>query len=183
MKQKLLLTILLIFSINSFSQDSKFSIELSYPILVNEKGNDLEFIDFNGIIDLGVKYNLTENKKVDFGVGINTTLLKFKVDDVFVKFTRSHYIFQPKIFGKINLIENEKLALITGLGYSFDFNSTENENSKTYSGISFNAGLRYLLTEKIFFHIQYDFIMYNKEELVYYNKNLSLIKIGIGVKL
>ena len=183
MNKKILVIIILAISINSFSQNSKFSIELSYPILVNEKGNDLDFIDFNGIIDLGVKYNLTENKKINLGVGINTTLLKFKVNDRFTNFTRNHYIFQPKIFGKINLIENEKLALITGLGYSFDFNSTENGKGKTYSGINLNAGLRYLLTEKIFLNLQYDFIMYNKSELVYYNENLSLVKLGIGIKI
>jgi len=183
MNKKILLIIALALSINSFSQNSKFSVELSYPILISEKGNDFDFIDFNGIIDLGVKYNLTENKKIDFSVGINTTLLKFKVDDGFTKFTRNHYIFQPKIFGKINLIENGKLDLISGLGYSFDFNSTENGKGKTYSGINFNAGMNYLFTEKIFLHIQYDFIMYNKSELVYYNENLSLVKLGIGIKI
>jgi opacity protein-like surface antigen len=183
MKQKLFLALLLILSIKSFSQNSKFSIESSYPILISEKGNERDFIDFNGIIDLGVKYNLTDNKKIDFGVGVNTTLLKFKVDDGFTKFTRNHYIFHPKVFGKIKLKENGKLDFLSGLGYAFDFNSTENEKGKTYSGINFNAGIRYLFAEKMFFHIQYDFIMYNKKELVYYNENLSLIKLGIGIKI
>jgi opacity protein-like surface antigen len=183
MKQKLFLVLLFIFTIKSFSQNSRFSIESSYPILISEKENDRDFIDFNGIIDLGVKYNLTENKKINFGVGINTTLLKYKVDDGFTKFTRNHYILQPKVFGKIKLMENGKLDFMSGLGYSFDFNSIENEKGKTYSGINFNAGIRYLFTEKLFFHIQYDFIMYNKKELVYYNENLSLIKLGIGIKI
>ena len=75
------------------------------------------------------------------------------------------------------------LDLISGLGYSFDFNSTENGKGKTYSGINFNAGINYSFTEKIFLHLQYDFIKYNKSELVYYNENLSLVKLGIGIKI
>ena len=120
MKQKLILTLLLIISIKTFSQDSKLSIEISHPILLNEKGNNYDFNNFKGVFDVGVKYDLTENRKMNFGIGFNTSFLQFKVDDGLTKFTRKHYILQPKIFGKTNLIEKLNIDLIIGLGYSFD---------------------------------------------------------------
>ncbi|MBC9794878.1 outer membrane beta-barrel protein [Sinomicrobium weinanense] len=184
MKQKILLTFLLIFSMKLFAQNSKFSIEASYPILINEKANNRSFIDFNGIIDLGVKYNITENRKINFDIGLNTSYLKFKVDDGGTKFTRNHYIFQPKLFGRTKLFSYPNIDFSLGLGYAFDFDSTGDNafKSKTYNGVNLNAGLYYPCFKQIFFHVQFDTIFYNKE-LVYYNKNLSMIKVGVGLKL
>jgi len=183
MKKKQILAILLILSIKVFSQNSKLSIETSYPILISEKGNDYDFNNYNGVIDFGIKYDLIEKEKIDFGIGFNTSFLQFKVDDGLIKFTRKHYILQPKIYGKMNLIKKLNTDLIIGIGYSIDLNSVENEKGKTYSGLNFNTGINYNITNEWFLHLQYDLIMYDKEELVYYNKNLNLIKIGVGLRI
>jgi hypothetical protein len=68
MKQKLLLTLLLIFSIKSFSQDSKFSFELNYPIPID---NNFIGKNYNGIIDVGVDYRIANLNPVNIGISIN----------------------------------------------------------------------------------------------------------------
>lgn len=72
MKQNLLFTLILIFTINSFSQNSKFSLEANYPITVDEN-----FLgkDSYGIIDLGLKYRFKEFKPVKIGVSLNGGIL------------------------------------------------------------------------------------------------------------
>ncbi len=52
----------------SFSQDSKFSLEVNYPIPIDEN-----FIGKNlyGIVDLGLKYRFVEFNPVQIGVTLN----------------------------------------------------------------------------------------------------------------
>ena len=53
MKKFLLLVVLFILTMNSFSQTSKYSSEANYPIPI---GNNFLVEDTYGIIDVGLKY-------------------------------------------------------------------------------------------------------------------------------
>ena len=68
MKQNLLVLLLIILSIKSFSQDSKASIELNYSIPIDEN-----FIgkNYNGIVDAGVKYRFANLSFLNIGASFN----------------------------------------------------------------------------------------------------------------
>jgi len=80
MKKLLLLAFVLTFTSKTFSQDSKVSFELNYPIPVGDN-----FIEngYNGIIDLGVDYKFANLNPVNIGVSLNGGLLKNNVGDDF----------------------------------------------------------------------------------------------------
>tara|TARA_R110001583_G_C5434740_1_gene389218 strand:+ start:28 stop:615 length:588 start_codon:yes stop_codon:yes gene_type:complete len=195
MKQRLLLVLLLILAIKSFSQDSKFSIEASFPIPV---GDNFLGKDYGGIIDIGIKYRFSELKIVNIGASINGGLLKnYKVEGIPI-FDLNSYTIQPRIFAEFNIEKLSKLHPQIGLGYSFlifettKYNGTGNppktDSDLTEDGINLNLGLSYDITDKFFVQVQYDFIKirFDKDRRytpTKYNTNLSILKFGLGFRI
>ena len=192
MKQKLLLTLILIFTIKSFSQDSKLSLELSYPVPIDEN-----FIgqNYNGIADLGLKYRFSNLELLNIGIGVNAGMYKNTKNDRVQPFDVTTYIFSPKIFAELKLKPLTKLHPTIGVGYSFiNANSTDVEgfnienyssisSSETESGMNLNLGIAYDITDKLFAQVQYDFIKIgvNKDVPdIKYNTNINILKIGLG---
>ncbi len=193
MKQKFLLTLLLIFSIKSFSQDSKFSLELNYPIPID---NNFVGENYNGIIDIGADYRIANLNLVNIGISLNGGVLmnNSNQNNSFQNFKVTSYVIQPRIFGELDLESIDKFHPTVGLGYTimvFNASGTYNgfdvsDASDTQSGFNFNFGLAYDITEKLFVQAQYDFVKLgvdNDVPDIKFNTNVNILKIGLGYRL
>jgi opacity protein-like surface antigen len=196
MRLKLTVILLLFFSIQSFSQDSKFSIDLNYPIAI---GDNFLGQNYNGLFDVGANYKFSTNKIVDIGGSIhfgyfqNTKSNTTAINQLFeVKI----FPIQPRIFAKFNIQNFKKLHPQIGLGYSiliYDAKANGIETSilpadinDNKSGFNFNAKLAYDLTNKFFIQVQYDFIKIGVENGITnnsYNTNINIIKFGFGYRI
>ena len=186
MKQNILLTVLLFITIKSIAQDSKFSVELNYPIPFDFIG-----VNYNGIIDFGADYRFSNLGPINIGVSFNGGILvdDFNQSSVIQDFKTTSYIIQPRIFGELDLESIEKIHPTDGLGYTImvfkasgSLNGIEISNSDfTHSGFNFNFGIAYDITEKLFIQAQYDFIRLGVDNNV--NTNVSILKIGLGYRL
>ena len=193
MKQKLLVALLFILSIKSFSQDSKLSIEMHYPIPI-----DQNFIgkSYNGIIDIGAKYRFSEISNINVGASINGGILVNNTNDNngIQDFRVKSYLIQPKIFAELKIKSISKLHPSIGFGYTFmvfDNSGTNNGfdvsgSNKTESGINANFGVAYDITKKIFIDIQYDYVKLKVDKETpntTFNTNVNLLKVGLGFRI
>ncbi len=194
MRQKLLLVALLfIFTIKLFSQNSKLSIEASFPIPIGD--NFLEE-NYGGIVDVGAKYRFSELKILNIGASINGGFLKNSKADSNNLFDVNVFPIQPRIFAELNIEKLNKLHPQIGLGYSFlifkaksnginpDF--LETNIDRTESGINLNLSLSYDITDKLFLQAQYDFIKTGVDNDVpntKYNTNINILKFGLGLQI
>lgn len=191
--KKTLLFLLLITSFNLFSQNSKFSIELNYPI-----PSDNNFIgkNYTGVVDLGVKYRILNKSIVNLGLSLNTGLLTF--DNSNINSPQDYKIYaypiQPRMLCEFNIKPLEKLHPYSSIGYSFiifkatgtNYGEDISDMNKTQNGFNINFGLAYDITKKLFVNTQYDFIKLNQNgdfPNTTYNSNVNLIKIGLGLKI
>ncbi|WP_440122717.1 outer membrane protein [Tenacibaculum sp. Ill] len=192
MKYKLIL-ILLLCGMGSFSQNKKISLEVSYPLTI-----DNNFIGgrSEGVVDFGFKYRIKDFKIVNLGIGINGGLL---VDDTDKSnypqdFERTIYAIQPKIFSELNLSQLTKLHLFVNIGYSFmkmKLTNTNNSGSVDFSklsdtlrGINAGLGVSYDILPRVFLQVQYDFSKLNSGNSpdIDYNTNVNLLKMGAGIR-
>ncbi len=193
MKQKLLLTLVLILTIKTFSQESKFSLELNFPIPVD---NNFVGENYNGIIDIGIDYRIANLNPINIGVSLNSGVLvnNSNQNNGLQDFKVTSYVIQPRLFGELDLESIEKLHPSVGLGYTimvFNSSGTNNgfdvsDTNDTQSGINFNFGLAYNITEKLFAQVQYDFIKLgvdNDTPDTKFNTNINILKIGFGYRL
>ncbi|MVO08375.1 outer membrane beta-barrel protein [Flavobacterium sp. TP390] len=191
--KKTLLFVFLNLNLFLFSQESKLSIELNYPIPVD---NNFIGKNYNGIVDIGAKYKIIDKNILDFGVAFNTGLLVFNnsKDSFTQNFKVYAYPIQPKIYCEFNIKNVEKLHPYTSLGYSFIvFKATGTNNgydisnfNDTQSGLNLNLGLSYDITNRFFVNGQFDFIKLQKENGIpnsTYNTSVNLIKFGIGLRI
>ncbi|KZS41845.1 hypothetical protein AWE51_20845 [Aquimarina aggregata] len=183
MKKLLLLALVLTFISKTFSQDSKVSFELNYPIPVGDN-----FIEngYNGIIDLGVDYKFANLNPVNIGVSLNGGLLKNNVGD---DFKITSYTLQPRIFGELNLESLPKIHPSIGIGYTvmiFDVSRPLDDDVDNQNGFNLNFGVSYDINNRFFTQIQYDFIKLGKEDDIpntSFNRNVNILKVGLGYKL
>lgn len=192
MKQKLLLILLLILTIKSFSQDSKFSIELNYPIPID---NNFVGENYNGIIDFGAAYRFANLNPLKMGASLNGGILvnNSNQNNGFRNFKVTSYVIQPRIFGELNLKSLEKFHPTVGLGYTvmvFNASGTNNgidvsDGDITDDGFNFNSGLKYDINEKVFAQVQYDFVKLGVDNDIpdtKFNRNINILKIGLGYR-
>lgn len=195
MKQKLLVILLLIFTIKTFSQDSKLSVEAHYPIPL---GDNFIGESYKGVIDVGAKYRFSHLTFVNIGTSLNGGVLRnnTNVNNELINsnFRIMSYMVQPRIFAELDSPSIRKLHPFIGLGYTFmifDASGTNNgvdvsALNETRSGINVNLGVAYDITEKLSIQVQYDFVRLriNGEVLdIAYNKNVAVLKIGLGYRL
>jgi len=191
MKQKLFFILLIIFTVKSFSQDSKISFELNYPIPAD---NNFVGENYNGVIDMGIDYKFVDLSSINIGTSMNMGVISSNsnLNLSYPNQKINSYLIQPRIFGEMNLAGIEKLHPSLGLGYTFmifkakDINDISTIPSNTDSGFNFNFGIAYDVSDSFFVQIQYDFIKLNEnDELLNstYNTNVNLVKIGLGYRL
>lgn len=193
MKQKLILALLLIASIQSFSQDSKLSFEMHYP-----KPIDQNFIgkNYDGIIDIGAKYRFSKTTNLNIGASINGGILVNTTNDNNGNqdFKVTSYLIQPKLYADLKIESMSKLHPFAGVGYTFmvfDASGTNNGfdvsgSSTTESGINVNFGVAYDITDKIFIDIQYDYVKLKVDNEIpntTFNTNVNLLKVGVGFRI
>ena len=195
--RKIIFITLITFSSFCFSQISKFSVEASYPLPV-----DQNFVGdhFKGIVDLGIKYRVKNLQLINLGISLNASLLNyndsgyFPAYDEVLKFKTTLYIIQPRIFAELNLKKITKLHPSLGIGYSF-FSATSKFDSQTnisdvstnQSGINTSLGLSYDLLKKIYILASYDYTIITDLESgipnTAYNTTANIAKFGIGIRL
>ncbi|MBP0903602.1 outer membrane protein [Mariniflexile gromovii] len=193
MIQKSLLVLLLFFSIKSFSQNSKFSLELNYPIPI-----DKNFVgeNYSGIIDLGAKFRFAELNILKLGASLNSGILvnDSRPNNEFQDFKITAYLIQPRIFAELDMESIKSFHPFIGLGYTFiifDAKGTQNGfdisgGSQTQSGLNINLGIAYNITDKLFAQVQYDYVKISLENEIpdiKYNTNVNILKIGLGYRL
>ncbi|WP_179346361.1 outer membrane protein [Winogradskyella ursingii] len=192
MRQNLCLLFgLIVFS--ACAQNSKFNIEVSYPITF---GDNFVEQNYNGVVDLGLKYRFADLKVANLGASINAGYLKNSKEDRVQPIDVNLYTVQPRIFAELNLAALAKLHPSAGIGYSVlifkpqynrTFNASPNEDETLdQSGFNINFGLAYDITNKLFIQARYDFVKINVEDNVpdvSYNTNVNVIKIGLGYHL
>ena len=135
---------------------------------------------------------------LNIGESLNTGILKNSKDDAVVPSDVTAFAIQPRIFAELNSESLSKLHPSIGLGYTFitfkasgvqNFNpdnSVSSNSSQTESGINLNFGVAYDITNKLFAQIQYDFIKLGIDNGVpdkKYNKNINILKVGLGYRL
>lgn len=192
MKQKLVLAFVLIFTIKSFAQDSKFSIEASYPI-----PSDNNFIgeNYTGLVDVGINYRFLEFASVNIGASIHMGILKntkSSIPDIDIV----AHIIQPVLFAELDLETMDKFHPALGLGYAFiifDASGTlmgeeihHIDETLTTDGLHINLGALYEISDKWYVKAQYNFIKARPEGEaldIKYNKNINILKIGLGYRL
>ena len=192
MRLRLTVILLMFFTIKSFSQDSKFSIDANYPIAI---GNNFLGQNYNGLVDLGAKYKFSDNKIVDIGASINFGFFqntKSGATALNQLFDVKVFPIQARIFAEFNIQNLKKLHPQIGLWYSiiiYDAVWRENTNADiddNENGFNYNIGLSYDLTNKLFLQAQYDFIKIGVEDGIpdkSYNTNINILKFGIGYRI
>lgn len=192
MTKKILLGLLLILTFKSFSQNSKFSVELNLPI---NMGENMFGKDFNGIVDIGAKYRISNLDLINVSASINAGLSNgTPVEDSRIKNQDSkYYLIQPRINGELKIKSLKNVHPMFGIGYTFmifessaTIGNITTENNINRSGINANFGVSYDLTKKLFAIVQYDFVKLkagNNIPNTNFTTNMNIIKIGIGLKL
>lgn len=195
--KKLFLIALVSLSALSFGQATKFSVEAAYPIPV-----DQNFVgdNYTGIADLGLKVRIINLRVINFGVSLNGSMLNYKDSGYFpavdetLNFKTNLYIIQPRFFAELNLKGLTKLRPFAGVGYSlflskttFDSQSNMADTTSNEGGFNTNIGLSYDIFKKVYILASYDYtILTNLEDGVpdtAYNTNVSILKVGIGIRL
>jgi opacity protein-like surface antigen len=193
MKQNLLLTLLFILSMKSFSQDSKLSLEMHYPLTM---GQNFISKNYSGIIDVGGKFRFSELKNINIGASLNGGILSNNTNDNNGNqdFRVKSYLIQPRIFSELKIELVPKIRPFVGIGYTFMvFKATGTNNgfdvsasNSTESGINANFGVAYDITSKIFLDLQFDYVKLNVGNEVpktAFNTNVNLLKVGLGLRL
>ena len=194
MKNNLFLIILFLLSINAISQNKKFSIDLNYPLSLSSG----ELDNISGIIDGSLKYRFKETDLLKFGISYTFDLLKGKISPfVNQPDLNSNYIFHHlDVFTELNLNSTDKFHPFFGLGYTmlnydyeylYGYNEfteirTKKEND---SGINFNLGLTYDISDTFFVQTYFHYIRTFRKSFIS-DKNIGInynqIKFGLGYR-
>ena len=189
MNKHLLLAFFLLFiGFTLSAQDKKWSIEINYPLIIND-----EFGSSNqGTIGAGIKYRFANLGKFRLGASMDVTwfttvnsndsepTLEFEYRDVFL---------QPRIFAELPVISNNRLRLLGGLGWTwsrtalgpatFDEMGFIQLDLDWYNGLNLNLGLSYDVSSRVFIYTQYDLNLLSGKRK---NRTTGFVKLGGGFR-
>lgn len=186
---------LLFFTLVSFAQQKKTSLEINYPI---PTGNN--FIGkYKGVVDVGAKYRFSDQKDFLFGVSLNVNYLTYSMTTPTINSNTKNFNFQPRLFGELKLKGLPRLHPALGLGYTFMKFSSNGDSipvgenpifsfsySENLSGINYNLSISFDFNSKFFAQVQYDGIKINSVPdgvpNTKYNTSADLIKLGLGYR-
>ncbi|MGB2761442.1 MAG: outer membrane beta-barrel protein [Maribacter stanieri] len=204
MKKVILASFLVFASFIVHAQDQKWSIEANYPLVANSNRQN----DFNGVLDLGIKYRFANLGPVILGAGFNAAYLKNfdsftyggpGFQDQEFDYKAKQFLFQPKIFAEVAIPGLAKLKPQIGVGYAKviddvylkDGVDVQTDDSNTDGGLNLNFGISYDLSDKFFIQVQYDFLNVHRkgentrdnQTFTYdFNEKIGLIKAGVGFR-
>ncbi len=190
----MLFAVALLVTAFSFAQVSKFSLEASYPFAI---GDNFMGKDYDGIAEIGGKYNFLSKATYTLGASFNTGVLRREYSNNSFEetdFNVTAITLQPRFVSQFNISKAPKLHPMAALGYSYIvFMSTGTVNGEdvsglesTQSGVNLNFAIAYDVTAKIFVQLQYDYIKLIEIDgapKTGYNTNVSMIKMGLGWRL
>jgi len=172
-----------------------FSIELNYPVPID---NNFLGLNFNGVLDVGVKYRFKQKSILDFGASFNAGVLvdntAFNQPELALNVRSTAFIFQPRFFGELDFNTLPSFHVSSGVGYSLLFFNSNGINqgvdirntSNTKGGVHINFAIAFDITYRIFVQISYDLTwlnINNQAPNISFNKNANLIKLGAGFRL
>ncbi len=173
-----------------FAQQNLWSLEANYPILI-----DQNFVgrNFNGIVDIGLKYTLHEDLNYRFGVSLHNSLFKDKTDiqDVITDFNVLLWMVQPRVTLDLVFDSLPNIHPFFGMGYSFLTSFTNGnvatffpEGGDTRSGYNANLGVSLDVSDQWYVSGSYDFFRLNKSGEVsnLFLQNINMIKLGVGYR-
>jgi opacity protein-like surface antigen len=191
------IALLVLYSWFITGQTTKFSIEASYPLPID---NNFVGKNFKGLVDLGLKYRIKNLQVINLGLSLNGSMYKasdteyFLPNDENVNFNTSMYLVQPRVYGELNLKKLIKLHPSIGVGYSFLITNTTFDSQShiadyktNQSGLDVNLGVSYDILSKLCLFTYYDYIVLTNVDSgvpkTAYNTNINLLKFGIGLRL
>lgn len=203
--KRLLLTSFLVFtSIILHAQDQKWSVEANYPLVANSNLQN----DFNGVLDLGIKYRFANLGPVILGLGFNAAFLKHfdnftygsaSEQDLEFDYKAKQFLLQPKLFAELPIPGLSTLRPQIGIGYTFSivdiyYDNGDQfivDNTNTEGGLNLNVGLSYDISKRFFVQVQYDYLTIkfkgeseiNGQTSNYdFNEKTGFIKAGVGFR-
>lgn len=172
---------------NLFAQHEKFSLSVSYPVLLGGKTPQNTI----GIVDVGVDYRLLNRSKIRLGTSFNVSFLRNNTVSEREYFKRIT-ILEPKVFIALNLNAIEPYL---GMGYTYfrtyeEFDFGETELIVAGGGFGFNIGSSIRLLKKLFGHIEYAYggpktIPIKQPDFIENTKMLrkiNILKIGVDFR-
>lgn len=204
MKKIVLASFLVFASLIMHAQDQKWSIEANYPLVANSNLQN----DFNGVLDLGIKYRFANLGPVILGAGFNAAYLKnfdnftygsVSGQDLVSDYKAKQFLLQPKLFAELSIPGLSALRPQIGIGYTFstvdiyydDGDQFIADNTNTEGGLNLNVGLSYDISKRFFVQAQYDYltIKYNGESEINgqtsnfdFKEKTGFIKAGVGFR-
>lgn len=185
--KKLLISLILLISITSYSQESKYSIELNFPI---QTGDTFINNNYSGVIDIGFRARFVKTSHLNFGFHLNGSVFTYKGIVIESSF-KTLYVIQPKIYAELNTLK--KIRPLVGIGYTL---MTYRKSGDVDDGPNISVGISYDFTGKFFAQVQYDLIEGTSEfESKPYNNyrpfvpsqtldsDSAVLKMGLGYRL
>lgn len=181
----------LLLIVNSNAQEERFSIEIGYPITVD---NNFIGTNFNGIVDVGGKYRFVQAGILNIAGGLNISLLTNPANNDFgIDFTVNAFVFQPKGIVELKIPTLSGFRPFVGLGLSvFTFTSQQSLSdfeiagiSETQIGFTISPGISYDIFNQFFLQLQYEYTSVSPDDDVPdipFNRNVSLLKVGAGYR-
>ncbi len=178
-------------ALHSHAQESKWSIEASFPYTFGDN-----FVDegYNGVADLGLKYNFVSYEALDLGASFNVGAF-IRDDSRFdnnIDASGSAVLFQPRMFASFKLASYPQIHPMVGLGYSIFAFSLDGQNfaganfqeNSSDDGVNLNLAIAYDVSNHLFLQVQYDYVRLSARDVIDtpYNKNVNIIKLGLGYR-
>lgn len=197
MKNKIILSLLLLLSTKSNSQekvkrdDNKFLISLHYT--GNSRNDNFVSDNYNGILGLNAHYVLFNNELISVQGGLGLDYFQGRVIDNQVDL-KNRVMVNPN-FG-IEFNASKTFKPFFNLGYSFfsakyvikttnlnlfdpmdpAFQSGNFEETESFNSLSINPGFRLYFNDKIYFQTDYKYLPIES------NINSHILALGIGLK-
>ncbi len=195
MKKKIILSLLLLLSIKSNSQekvDNKFLISLHYT--GNSRNDNFVSDNYNGILGLNAHYVLFNNELISVQGGLGLDYFQGRVINNQVDL-KNRLMVNPNFGVAFNASKTFKPFF--NLGYSFftakivietytpslfdpmdpAFQGRSFEIIESYNSLSINPGFRLYFNDKIYFQTDYKYLPIES------NINAHILALGIGLKI
>jgi hypothetical protein len=193
MKKKIILSLLLLLSIKSTSQEkmgtenNKFLISLHY--VGNIRNDNFIGDNYNGVLGIDARYNLLKEKSFSVQAGLGLDFLNSRQSPYNLN-VKNALLINPNV--GIVLDGNKTFKPFFNLGYSFftakytvsysqlpSFDPLIQQSNSTlsfnYNSISINPGFRLYFDDKVYFQTDYKYLPIGS------NINAHFITLGLGM--